>query len=147
MKILNKIVDIKTNGLFDFIDITDELISLTEESQILNGILNVQTMHTTAMIMVNENEPLLIEDIKKNLEKIAPSTDDYQHDNFEIRKINLCDDECDNGHSHCKAIHLLPSATLNILDGRLQLGDWQRVIFVELDRPRERRYQIQVMGE
>ena len=104
-------------------------------------------MHTTAMLILNENEPLLFEDIKENLQHLAPFKHMYSHDNFNIRTVNMCEDECANGHSHCKAIYLSPNVVLNFINGKLQLGQWQRVLFIELDRPRKRDIQIAVMGE
>jgi len=147
MKTFNKIIEFQTKGLFDFIDITDNVKKIIQESQIKNGIVNVQILHTSAGLIVNENEPLLIEDFKNNLEKTAPRNFQHQHDDLSKRAVNLCPEECINGHSHCKAIHLLVSATLNLIDGELQLGQWQRVFLVELDRARERRVQIQIIGE
>jgi len=146
MKTFNKTFNLRTKSLFDINDITDNVINLLKESGIKDGLVNVQTLHTTAMIIFNENEPLLLEDIKKNLEKTAPSNHEYNHDNFDIRTVNMCNDECQNGHSHCKAIHLSPNVTLNLIKGELQLGPWQRVLFIELDRSRDRRYQIQIIG-
>jgi len=147
MRIKQKILQYKTKGKFDFIDITDEVEKFVKESQIQNGIVNVQTFHTTTGLILNENEPLLLEDIKENLEKTAPESLNYNHDDFERRTVNLCEDECANGHSHCKAIHLCPNVVLNLIEGKLQLGRWQRLMFVELDRSRERKVQILIMGE
>jgi secondary thiamine-phosphate synthase enzyme len=147
MKTSNKTFEKKTNGFFEITDITDDVVLFVKESEIKNGLVNVQTMHTTAMIILNENEPLLLEDIKKNLEKTASSQESYNHDNFDIRTVNMCNDECQNGHSHCKAIYLSPNVTLNLINGETQLGQWQRVLFIELDRARDRRYQIQIIGE
>jgi len=147
MKSYNKIVDIKTKKQFDIIDLTDEIKSFIEKNKLENGIMNIQTLHTTATVFVQENEPLLLEDIKAFLERIIPQSVSYNHDNFEIRTVNMCDDECANGHSHCKAFYLPASITLNILSGKLQLGKWQRVLFIELDRPRNRKVQIHIMGE
>ena len=104
-------------------------------------------MHTTMAIIVNEAEPLLIGDMKKTLERIIPRTIEYMHDNFEIRTVNICDDECKNGHSHCKAIHLLPSVTFNLREGELQLGRWQSIMLVELDCSRPRKIQVGIIGE
>jgi thiamine phosphate synthase YjbQ (UPF0047 family) len=95
---------------------------------------------------VNEAEPLLISDMKTLLEKLAPRTYKYAHDNFEIRTVNMCDGECANGHSHNKAIHLPTSAMMNIVENDLQLGRWQRVFAVELDRSRPRQIALQIMG-
>jgi secondary thiamine-phosphate synthase enzyme len=147
MKTSNKTFEKRTNGFFEITDITDDVLLFVKESEIKNGLVNVQTMHTTAMIILNENEPLLLEDIKKNLEKTASSQESYNHDNFDIRTVNMCNDECQNGHSHCKAIYLSPNVTLNLINGETQLGQWQRVLFIELDRARDRRYQIQIIGE
>lgn len=147
MKTANRSFEFQTKGEYDFIDITDMIIDFVKESGIKNGLVNTQTMHTTAQIVVNENEPLLIEDIKKHLESLSPKTKEYNHDNFKIRTVNMCDGECANGHSHCKAIHLLASATLNLIDGKLQAGMWQRVFLLELDRARPRKVQVMIIGE
>lgn len=147
MKTANKILEYQTKEMFDFRDITDQVKDFIKESQISNGLVNIQSFHTTAVLILNENEPLLIEDIKKNLEKTAPESIDYNHDDFSRRTVNMCDDECANGHSHCKALHLSANITLNLIDGKLQLGTWQRMLFVELDRARPRKVQIQILGE
>ena len=146
MAIKNKTIEFQTKGELDFIDITDKVVNLVKGSQIKNGIVNVQILHTSAALIVNENEPLLIEDFKENLKRIAARGINYQHDNLQKRTINLCPNECINAHSHCQAIHLLVSATLNLIEGKLQLGIWQRIFIVELDRPRKRKVQIQILG-
>ena len=146
MIIKNKTIELKTEQALDFIDVTEKVETFIKESKIKDGIVNIQILHTSAALIVNENEPLLIKDFKKNIENIALTVEDYQHDNFAKRTVNVCQDECMNGHSHCKAIHLLVNVTLNIIDGNLQLGRWQRVFLVELDRPRKRKIQMQIMG-
>ena len=146
MKILNKTIEIQTKEPLDFIDITDKVKNFIKESQIKNGLVNIQILHTTVGLIVNENEPLLINDFKNALRRIAPHNLKYQHDNLNKRKVNLCPEECINGHSHCKAIYLLVNATLNLIKGKIQLGQWQRILFVELDRPKKRKVQIQIVG-
>lgn len=147
MKITNHVIDLATKATLEFIDITDDILSAIKNSGIANGIINIQSLHTTMAIIVNEAEPLLIGDMKKMLERIAPETTGYDHDNFEIRTVNMCDGECQNGHSHCKALLLSPSQLLNIVDTKLQFGRWQRVFAIELDRARPRRVALQIMGE
>ncbi len=137
----------QSKGLFDFIDLTDQIKEFLKGVGIDNGLVNVQCLHTSSALLVNENEPLLMEDIKANLHQIAPNDRDYNHDDFDRRTVNMCDDECVNGHAHCKAIHLPASVTLNFKKGELQLGKWQRVFFVELDQARPRTVQVQVIGE
>lgn len=147
MKIKNHIISLATKATLEFIDITDEILSAIKKCGIRNGIVNIQSLHTTMAIIVNEAEPLLIGDMKKMLERMAPETMEYDHDNFEIRTVNMCDGECQNGHSHCKALLLSPSQLLNIVDEKLQFGRWQRVFALELDRARPRQVALQIIGE
>lgn len=147
MKITNKRVKLHTKEQLQFIDITDEVLEFVSESGVQNGLINIQTLHTTTGVIVNENEPLLIEDMKVILEKTASQEHVYTHDDFSIRTVNMCDDECANGHAHCKAIHLSTNVTLNLVEGRPHMGTWQRIIFIELDRSRPREYSVTVMGE
>ncbi len=143
----NKTIEINSKEQFDIVDLTDEVASFARESKIKDGLVNIQSLHTTAVVLVQENEPLLLEDIKKSLERIAPQNIDYNHDDFSRRTVNMCDDECRNGHSHCKAVFLPTSVTLNLIDGQMQLGTWQKILFIELDRARPRKIQIQILGE
>lgn len=147
MKTANRVLEYETKCGFDFIDFTEEVVAFLSQTSIRNGLVNIQILHTSAALVLNENEPLLLEDLKASLERMAPENDGYQHDDFTKRTVNLCDDECVNGHSHCKAIRLPVNVTLNLVDGRLQLGQWQRIMLVELDRSRPRQVQIQVIGE
>lgn len=147
MKTKHKTLEFQTKGEFDFIDITEQVKSLAKESGVQNGLVNIQTLHTTAAVIVNEKEPLLLEDLKRHLENLSPKSLKYSHDNLEIRTVNVCEDECINGHSHCKAVLLPISATLNIINGEIQFGQWQSVLFLELDRSRKRKVQIQIIGE
>lgn len=147
MKTANKTIEHQTKGELDFIDITGEVKDFIGNNSIKNGLVNIQTLHTTCALLLNENEPLLLEDVKKNLRETAPRSVTYNHDNFAVRTVNMCDGECANGHAHCKAIYLPSTLTLNLIDGKIQLGQWQVIFMVELDRPRKRMIQIQIMGE
>jgi thiamine phosphate synthase YjbQ (UPF0047 family) len=59
----------------------------------------------------------------------------------------MCPDECANGRSHCKAIYLPVNITLNLINSEIQFGQWQKILVVELDKPRTRKVQIQIIGE
>jgi secondary thiamine-phosphate synthase enzyme len=147
MKIVNHVIKLKTATALDFIDITDKIQQKIKKAGVKNGVINIQSLHTTMAVIVNEAEPLLIADMKTLLEKMAPRTFKYMHDNFKIRTVNMCDGECKNGHAHAKAIHLPTSAFLNIIQNHLQLGRWQRVFAIELDRSRPREIALQIIGE
>ena len=140
-------VRLKTSRPTDFVDLTDRLTAFVENSGIRLGFVNVQSLHTTVAVVVNENEPLLLTDFAAFLEKTAPSDASYRHDDPAIRTVNLTPDERVNGHSHCRALFLGLSVCLNVIDGKLQLGAWQRVFAVELDGPRERELSVMLVGE
>lgn len=147
MKVIKYAIDLKTVVTLDFIDVTKKIQEKIKEAGVTSGIINIQSLHTTMAVLVNEAEPLLISDFKKSLEKLAPQTSRYAHDNFEIRTVNMCDGECNNGHAHTKSIHLPTSVMLNIVNSGLDLGQWQRVFVIELDRPRSRQISLVIIGE
>jgi secondary thiamine-phosphate synthase enzyme len=121
-----------------FIDITERLERLVADGGVAFGILNVQSLHTTTAIIVNEHEPLLLGDFRQILEAAAPDARPYRHDDPMARVVNITTAERANGHAHCRALLLPTSVGLNVVQGRLMLGHWQRVFFVELDGPRRR---------
>lgn len=147
MKISHTTLKIKTNKGLEILDLTEKVQSFVDQSGIKDGLVNIHSLHTTAVVFTQENEPLLWQDIKNYLNKIAPQETEYNHDDFTRRTVNMCDDECRNGHSHCKATSLPSSVTLNLIGGKVQLGQWKRILFIELDRARERKVQVQILGE
>ena len=130
-----------------FIDLTDEVAAFVTESGIHTGLVNIQGLHTTTAIIVNENDPLLLSDVAALLERIAPQDAYYRHDNVGLRTANCVLGDRPNGHSHCRALLLAPSVSLNIASGRLHLGTWQRIFLVELDGPRTRSVSVVAVGE
>jgi secondary thiamine-phosphate synthase enzyme len=123
----------------EFIDITDRLAALVREAGLSGGLLVVQTLHTTTGLLVNEAEPLLMEDLAARLACWAPLDLPYAHDDLSRRTVNVLGDrERRNGHAHCRAAVFRSSETLIVEDGRLSLGRWQRVLFVECDGPQRR---------
>jgi secondary thiamine-phosphate synthase enzyme len=140
-------IQLRTEEGLQFIDLTEEIVALVASSGVRNGWVNVQTLHTTTAVIVNEHEPLLLEDLKRTLARLVPQDDDYRHNDLEIRTSNMTQDERPNGHSHCQSLLLDCSATLNILNGEIQLGRWQRIFFIELDYARDRTVSVMVMGQ
>ena len=82
---------------------------------------------------------------RRMLERLAPRSDDYEHNDLS-RRVGVPPDEPANGHSHCKALFLPMSVCVNVADNRLQLGRWQRIFLIELDESRERSVSVMVMG-
>jgi secondary thiamine-phosphate synthase enzyme len=138
--------EVRTRGGIEFVDLTPWVAAAVDRSGLRDGIVNVQSRHTTAAIVVNEAEPLLLEDLRETLERFAPRQAAYRHDDFSVRTVNLEPDEPQNGHSHCKALLLRASESINLVQGRLDLGRWQRVFLVELDGARVRSVSLTIVG-
>jgi secondary thiamine-phosphate synthase enzyme len=130
----------------EFLDITDDVQRIVAESGVRFGQVTVYSTHTTAAIKVNENEPLLLQDMARIIQQVAPLRADYEHNDFSRRTVNMGEDECANGHAHCQHLFLSTSETIPIVDGRLTTGQWQRIFLVELDQPRERRVLVNIVG-
>jgi secondary thiamine-phosphate synthase enzyme len=146
MKLHREILKLRADSAPQFIDITSSVVSVVKASGVTEGTVTVFSRHTTAAVKINENEPLLLEDMASFLERFAPRDADYQHNDFEIRTENMTEDECPNGHAHCQHLMLSASETIPIVAGDIVLGQWQSVFVIELDRPRDREIVVQVKG-
>ena len=140
-------LNVKTNTAPEFVDITDRVEQNVKNSKICNGFVLVYSKHTTAAIKIQENEPLLLEDMARLLENFAPQGGSYRHNDFDIRTVHMHEDECPNGHSHCQHLTLSTSETLPLINGSIPLGQFQRIFLVELDNQKsEREVLIQILG-
>ena len=137
---------IDTEKAPQFIDITGRVAEHVELSGVSHGLVCIYSKHTTASIKVNENEPLLIEDMERFITRLAPPGDYYAHNDFSVRTVNMTEDECPNGHAHCQHLIMSSSETIPVIDGQMALGTWQRLFLVELDRPRSREVIVQILG-
>src|SRR4051812_805771 len=86
-----------------FVDLTERLQGVVRDAGLETGILNVQSLHTTAAVVVNEHEPLLLADFCDRLEQFAPTGIRYRHDDHSVRTVNLLPGERSNGFAHCRA--------------------------------------------
>ncbi|MBK7597214.1 MAG: YjbQ family protein [Acidobacteria bacterium] len=95
---------------------TKQIAMIVARSGIRHGMVNVQTRHTTTSIIVNEHEPLLLEDLEHLLEKLAPRSGDYQHNDFS-RRVDIPPDEPANGHSPASRSSCRhPSISISLMD-------------------------------
>ena len=130
----------------EFIDITQGVQDCVADANVQHGFVVVFSRHTTAAIKVNENEPLLLQDMESFLERIAPRNGSYQHNDFTVRTVNMTEDECPNGHAHCQQLLLGTSETIPIVEGMMQFGRWQSIFMIELDHARPREVLVQILG-
>jgi secondary thiamine-phosphate synthase enzyme len=152
MKSCSFTLNITSQTAPEFIDITSQIQEYVHQSGIKNGILTVFSRHTTAAIVIQENEPLLLEDFRNFLNCIAPEEADYRHNDFNIRTVHMHEDECPNGHSHCRQLLLGASESVPLIESEMSLGEWQRIFFVELDEDKAgvidgRQVVVQVLGQ
>ncbi len=132
-------INLKTQGHTDILDITQEVSNYITESGISTGLVNIFCPGSTGSITTIEFEPGVIEDLRRAIERIAPSDIPYEHN-------KRWGDG--NGYSHVRAALLKPSLTIPIIDGQLQLGTWQQIVFIDFDnRPRKRTLIVQIIGQ
>jgi len=128
---------IKTRGFNDVIDITDRISEIVEKSKIKDGLCLISCPGSTAGLTTIEYDPNLLEDFKEFLEKIIPSDRDYRHDRTWGDK---------NAPSHIRSALIKPFLTVPIEDGKLVLGTWQQITFLDFDnRPRDREIFVKIM--
>ncbi len=142
-----EVLEIQTTKAPEFIDITEEVEKFVEDRELENGALVVFSRHTTAAIRINEHESLLLKDMADFIKAFARKDEYYRHNDFSIRTENMTEDEVPNGHAHCQSLGMGASETIPVIDGELQLGNWQRVFLIELDHARTRSVILQVIGE
>lgn len=123
-----------TQGAITFTDLTYKIQQLTKDSKIKNGIVHIFAPHATGILILTENDPALLEDIKNFLEELIPKNDEYNHPS--------------NAHAHLRSILFPPDKTIPIINGEVSFGTWQSLLFVETDvYPRKRTIAIQILGQ
>ena len=138
----------KTGGRFDLIDVTDDVAEVVHSSGVNEGTVLIFSPHTTCSVLLGPPGPSLVDELERTMEEIAPAGDYYAHDDFDIRTENIQEGEPANAPSHI--FHIVAgrvSESIPVSGGKVLLGNGQRVLFVELDGSRLRRYCIQVVGE
>jgi len=137
--IFSETISLSTKGFSDIIDITDHVATVLRRSRIENGLVTVFCPGSTGAVTTVEYESGVLRDLQKAIEKVVPSDIPYDHD----RRWGD-----GNGFSHVRAALMKPSLTIPLIKGRLTLGTWQQIVFIDFDnRRRERSILIQVMGE
>jgi len=146
MKIYKEKVELKSDTQIEFIDITEKVQKIVENSGIRDGQVLVYAPHTTMGVVINHNESMLIQDFMRILYKLIPVDDQYSHDLFELRREQKADGRS-NGHSHCKSLIMGTSKTIPLEKGKIMITAIQSIFAVEFDGARKRDIIVQVIGE
>ena len=139
MKSFRKTLTLNIPQRMDFVHITPEVEAALDESGIQEGLCLVNAMHITASVFINDDEPGLLEDYRRWLEKLAPfdaSPQVYHHNRTGE----------DNGDAHLKRQLLGQQVTMPVRDGRLHLGTWEQIHYAEFDGQRNKRILVKVVG-
>ncbi|NNK91660.1 MAG: YjbQ family protein [Acidimicrobiia bacterium] len=140
-------VHFATRTVNEFIDFTHIVREVTQAADISHGQVTVYTPHTTTSIVINESETGFLNDFRRHIDEAIPVDVYYEHDDHELRTENLQEDEFINGHAHVRQLLVgSTSVTIPVVDGEVLLGQWQRVLFCELDQARDRRVFIHAQG-
>lgn len=148
MKTATSTVTISAAERYDYLDLTDELRRAIKDSGVTDGAAIAFCGHTTCALLINEWEDGALADFRRHLTELIPADGVYYaHDDFEVRTQNMHEDERKNGHAHVKAMLLsATSHAVPVTGGEPAFGRWQRLIFFEMDDPKERTITFHVFG-
>jgi secondary thiamine-phosphate synthase enzyme len=139
MMIFNSYIELRTRGHADMHDLTPEVLRLIEENGSREGLVTIFTPSSTSALTTIEFESGALDDLRRALDEIAPPGADYKHN------LRWGDG---NGHAHLRAALLGPSLSIPLVNGRLTLGTWQQILFIDFDvRPRSRSLVVQILGD
>lgn len=140
MLVITHSIPVQTTRPIEIIDITAEITSALSSTGLERGQIIVISRHTTAFININEKEEHLLEDMETFLKRLVPKDGNYLHN------LNPIDGR-HNAHSHLLGLFMNSSETIPFSEGKMLLGQWQSVFFIELDGPRaERTILLQISG-
>ncbi|MBE0478141.1 YjbQ family protein [Candidatus Aerophobetes bacterium] len=132
-------ITIDDRGGYEVFDITDKVQAEVKKSELLSGTVTIFVPGSTGAVTTVEHEPGLVKDLEEFFDTYIPSGKTYHHD----RRWHD-----GNGHSHVRASLVGASISVPFVNGKLILGTWQQIIFLEFDnKPRHREIVVQVLGE
>lgn len=132
---------VSTGGRVELVNLTERLAAEVRTTGIRNGLALVSSLHTTLALFINEWQQALLDDIRSFIEQAVLREAYYKHNDPQFS-------DCDrsNADAHLRALLLGHHLVLPVQNGELVLGTFQSVILAELDGPRERSLQLQVLG-
>ena len=148
MKSATTTIEVSVPERYAYLDLTEDLQRAVKDSGVSEGAVIAFCAHTTCALLINEWEDGAMQDFRSHLASLVPHEGVYYaHDDFGVRTQNMHDDERKNGHAHVKAMLLsATSHAIPVVAGEPAFGRWQRLIFLELDEPKDRQVVFHVFG-
>ena len=140
-RIFNRIVDWITNERLQLINITDRINEIVHKSGIRDGIVHLQSLHTTTAVFINEWQDALLHDVRTFLEDVVQREIKWRHND-----PDYSDCERQNADSHLRGMMMGQTLCLQVRNSTVLLGTWQSIILAEFDGPRSRSVSVQVSG-
>jgi len=140
-KVSNRIIDWITNDRLQLLNITERINEIVRKSGIRDGLVHLQSLHTTSAVFLNEWQDALLHDVKGFLEQMVDRERYYRHNDPQHS-----DCERKNADSHLRGMLMGQTLCLQVRNATVLLGTWQSIIFAEFDGPRSRSLAVQVSG-
>ena len=138
MAIINEKFTVNTEGNNDVIDITKQVQNCVYQHALKDGLVCISIQGSTSAVTTIEYETGLVQDLREALERIAPSGQEYHHD-------EICHDG--NGYAHVRSALVGSSVNVALVDGLLNLGTWQQIVLLDFDnKPRSRNITVQIIN-
>src|SRR5438552_2326914 len=140
-KVFNRIVDWITNDRMQLLNITERINEIVRKSGIRDGLVHLQSLHTTSAVFINEWQDALLHDVRGFFEQLVDRDEYYRHNDPQYS-----DCERRNADSHLRGMIMGQTLCLQVRNASVLLGTWQSIIFAEFDGPRSRSLAVQVSG-
>ncbi len=140
-RIFNRVIDWITADRMQLINITDRINEIVRKSGVREGLVHLQTLHTTTAVFINEWQDALLHDVRYWLDEIVTRDNGWRHND---PKYSDC--ERRNADSHLRGMMMGQSLCLQVRNSTVLLGTWQSIILAEFDGPRSRSMSVQVSG-
>ena len=141
LKMARHSLSLSTQRHRQFFDLTSPVREQVARAEVADGLVVVNTLHTTCCLLVNEFQGALVDDLTRLMERLVADDGGYKHND-----PRYSDCERGNGSAHLRAGLLGQSVVVGLSAGELCLGRFQSILFVEWDGPRTRHIDIQIMG-
>ncbi len=140
-KVYNRIIDWISKERMELSNITDRINEVVRKSGVKDGMVHMQTLHTTTAVFINEWQDALLHDVKVFFEKVVDQEEYYRHNDPEFS-----DCERQNADAHMRGMLMGQTLCLQVRNATVLLGTWQSIILAEFDGPRNRTLAVQVSG-